>query len=500
MDSTTRNEARQVIAEIRNRQQELSERGDTQAVHHENLSAKVDDLTKAHRVLTERQFTEPTPHGGTSKLNEYVSKSETGGPVHWGPHEATTRLPECMGGHTVRSTEHGLLSDPNPADDWHADLIRLASKRNLARMAQRMSRAGGGRADTPMLDLDLYKHLMRCPAGELKVAMQRSFQDASGSGSEWIPDEFLPSVYQEFETPRRLRALFPEVQVTGNTVLIPRLTVGARPYVKGAISTDDPRKYTSSTPTTADTTISMSGLAVRVIADDAALEDSAVAASTILRREIVAALEDGFEDAMINGDSNATHQDTISSWNARGRWGASGLGGDADHRRLFLGFRAKAADTSATTALSGTMSVANFATMMGVLAERSVGNLVGIVSPEAMVADFLSLTQVLTVDAYGPSATVATGELGQLLGVPLVMSRFMTADLASTGLYTGSGSTTGCLLVDVDAYARYTKRGATVEVDKDITSGAVNMVATIREVMASPDPSGTKNVSFGINL
>ena len=76
----------------------------------------------------------------------------------------------------------------------------------------------------------------------------------------------------------------------------------------------------------------------------------------------------------------------------------------------------------------------------------------------------------------------------------------MTADLASTGLYTGSGSTTGCLLVDVDAYARYTKRGATVEVDKDITSGAVNMVATIREVLASPDPSATKNVSFGINL
>ena len=52
----------------------------------------------------------------------------------------------------------------------------------------------------------------------------------------------------------------------------------------------------------------------------------------------------------------------------------------------------------------------------------------------------------------------------------------------------------------MDAYARYTKRGATVEVDKDITSGAVNMVATIREVLASPDPSATKNVSFGINL
>ena len=507
----TPEQARKTIADIADRQRTLAERGDAYDVKHQQLAKKVDDLTTAHRALTERSFVEPTPHGGDAKLAQYVdrdwTKGASGGPVRWGPGETTTKLPDILGGETVKTVEHGLLSDPEPADQWHADLIKLASTRNLARMAMRLSHKGwdGARhsdpASTPQLDLQLYRHLKRCPSRSLRVAIEKAFYDTAGSGAEWIPDQFIPSVYQEFMVPRRLRALLQVVPVTGNTVLRPRLTVGARPYIKGNISTDDPRKYTASTPTTADTTISMSGLAVRCIVDDAALEDSAIAAGTILRREIVSALDDGFEDAMINGDSNATHQDTaLSSWNIRSRWGASGLGGDADHRRYFLGWRAAAFDASQTTDLSGTMSAANFATMQGSLGERGVGNLIAVVSPEALVTDFLTLSQVLTVDAYGPQATVLTGELGQFLGTPLVMSRFVSADLPATGLYTTAGSTTGVVLADLDAWQRYSKRGATVEVDKEIVSGSVNMVATIREVMDTPDPAATANCHFGFNL
>jgi len=505
----TREEAAKTLGSIKARQDELMSTGRERDAKLEGLDRKVDDVVKAHRVLTERNFTEPEPYGGNAKLDQYVNKgfgsddpnhrTDSAGPVHWGPHEKTVRLPDCLGGATIKTTEHGLLSDPQPADEWHADLVRLASTRNLARMAQRMSKSGRD-ADTPQLDYQLFRHLQRSPSRALRGAIEKAFYDTAGSGAEFIPDGFLPSVYQEFSIPRRLRALLPEVPVTGNTVIRPRLTVGARPYIKGNISTDDPRKYSASTPTTADTTITMSGLAVRTIVDDAALEDSAIAAAAILRRELVSAIDDGFEDAMVNGDSAATHQDTIASWNIRSRWGASGLGGDADHRRYFLGWRAAAVDASESTDLSGSMSVANMAAMRGSLGERGVGNLVAIVSPEALVTDFLTLSQVLTLDAYGSGATVLTGELAQLLGVPLIMSRYVSADLATTGLYTGSGATTGVLLVDLGAWQRYAKRGATVEVDKEIISGAVNMVATVREVMDTPDPAATSNCHWGYNL
>ena len=58
----------------------------------------------------------------------------------------------------------------------------------------------------------------------------------------------------------------------------------------------------------------------------------------------------------------------------------------------------------------------------------------------------------------------------------------------------------GSTLADLDAWQRYSKRGATVEVDKEIVSGSVNMVATIREVMDTPDPAATANCHFGFNL
>ena len=487
-----RTEAIETLNQIRKRQIELNDRGDDLALKTEQIEKKVADLQVAHRAMTEKRFEEPAPYGGNSKLAEYAD-ADTGS-VNWKTRSIKQTLPN---GHTVTGIAHGLLTDPTPADEWHGKLIRDFSTRNLARMAQRMS---GGNANTPNLDLGIFRHLTSCPSPVLKAALTKAFNDSTNTGAEWIPDDFLPSVYQEFQTPRRLRALLTPIQVQNNVLLRPRLTRGARPYIKGQITTDDPRQYTASTPQTDQTSISMAGLSVLINVDDAALEDSAVAAASILRRELVAALEDGFEDAMINGDSAATHQDSISTWNIRSRWGSGGLGTDSDHRKLFLGWRAKAYDSSATTDLSGTMSVANFATLMGVLGERGAGNLISVVSPEAMVTDFLKLSEVLTVDNYGPNATILTGQLASIMGVPLIMSRFMSADLAATGLYTGSGATTSCALIDLDGWQRYVKRGATVEIDKEIKSGTVAMVATIREVMASPDASATKNVSLGFNL
>ena len=46
----------------------------------------------------------------------------------------------------------------------------------------------------------------------------------------------------------------------------------------------------------------------------------------------------------------------------------------------------------------------------------------------------------------------------------------------------------------------FSKRGITVEQDKDITAGAINLVATERVTFDTLDPDATKNVAFGFNL
>jgi len=499
-----RAEAQKKFNEVVKRQQELADRADAATARFEQLDQKVEAVKAAHRVLTERNFTEPEPYGGDSKLRSYINgghKSDDPGHVRLGSGARSITLPN---NEVVKTTQWGLLTDPFPADQWHADLVRMYTMRNLARLAQRMSKAT---PHTPNLDADLVIHMERCPSAPLRQALeahfkavQKTFHDGTNAGSEWIPDEFLPTLYQEFMVPRRLRALLPEVRVNSNVVLRPKLTRGARPYIKGQVTTNDPRKYKAGDITTDNATINLKGLAVLVMADDAAVEDSAIAAATVLRREIVNALDDGFEDYMVNGQGSTSTDSALSSWNTRGRWGSVGLGGADDHRKLGTGFRHRAFETSAATDLAGSISVAKWAGMLADLGERAVGNLVGLVSPEALVTDFLTLSEVLTIQNYGGGATILTGALAQLLGIPLVLTRFLSSDMAATGKYTGSGSTTSCAVFDRDAFQRYVRRGATVETDKDIESGAIKLVATAREVMDTPDSGTTKNVHLGYNL
>lgn len=493
----------------------------------EALDRKVLDLERAHRSLTERNYRDPSPVGGSAgdyQLRSYVVSDDTitpngqrarrgawegfnGARVNLGSYQRSVELPN---GDRASVVEWGLLDDPSVADAWQLELQKMITTRSLARFAMKMTAAKSGRnsfrPSTPSLDAQVYLHLLKCPNPVLRAGLDahfKAFHDAAGSGAEWIPDTFVPDLYREFQIPRGLRALFSVVEITGNTVLRPKVTRGCRPYRKGQITQDDYRHYTGSTPQTADATISMEGLACRVAADDSALEDSALVAAQIIRAEIVDALDSGFEDAYINGDTAATHQDAISSWNIRDRWGSSGLGGSADHRTGILGLRARAFDVAASgavTDLAGTMSVANWQAMRSKLGERGMSRIFGVTSPEALIVDFMTVAQVLTVDTAGADAVINTGALASFVGVPLYLSRFVSADLAATGLYTGSGSTTSAIIADAEALQRYVRRGTTIEVDKDITSGAVNFVATARETLDSPDASGTANVSLGYNL
>ena len=353
---------------------------------------------------------------------------------------------------------------------------------------------------TPKADMKLYNHLQKAPSF-MKDSVNKAFTDNAGVGAEWIPDQFSTDLYQTFQVPRGLRALLPSVQMERETLLIPKLNRGGRPYIKGQI-TDDLAKYQASTIETAQKTVRAKGLATLMNIDDAAGEDSAFAIIPAMSRQIAQDLEDAFEDAMINGDSAASHQDDIANWNIRERWGASGLGSSADHRRLFLGMRATAKDKGSDVDMLGSsFSFAKFMSVVSELGELAVGNKVCVVSPEALVANFLQLDQVVTLEKFGTQATVLTGQLASLAGIPIVMSRFMGADMNASGLYDDiTTNLTGFVVFNTDSWYQYLRRQITVESDKDITSGAIQIVSTMRAVMDSPDASSIKNVAYGYNL
>ena len=210
---------------------------------------QVDDLKKAQRLMTEAVQTVAVPaFGGEARLRSFVKEN---GSIQW---TSETKAIKVAGRGTINTDVPGIL-DSVPANDWHSDLQKIASERAFCRLVM-------SSPHTPKTDLKLYKHLEKAPKS-LAPAIQRSFYDAAGQGAEWIPDQFVPQLTEEFTIPRGLRALFPEVEVDRSTILIPRLQRGGRPYLKGMVSSDSPANYQASTVQTAQSTISIGGLATQ---------------------------------------------------------------------------------------------------------------------------------------------------------------------------------------------------------------------------------------------
>jgi len=398
-------------------------------------------------------------------------------------------------GQTIEVEQAGLFNSA-PVDAWHQELLVLHAARHHVRTI-----LGNGPKDpaaTPSIDKKILRHLAQAPR-EIRGGIEKAISDTASSGAEWIPDNWSPVLYEEYYAPPGIDGLFNTVDIPGPMVM-PYITDVIRPYLAGKMSSDDPAKYTPSTPTSGSTSIEPVKFAGRTMIDDSALEDSIFPLLPEIQRRLGRALRDGYEDAMINGDSTATHQDTIASWNTRSRWGATGLGGAADHRRAFKGLRRIAFDRSATTDQSAGQTIAKvMEEVLGALGERGATDALLLCSPEVFFKKLMTDTNILTVDKAGPAATILNGQIASISGVPLVMTRWLTADLATTGKYTGTGAKSGIIGVSRSEFSHYRRRMTMVEVMKDITIGGYNLVATHRSYFGTLSGASSKVVSFGFN-
>jgi HK97 family phage major capsid protein len=477
------NEAKKVVAEIVKHQRTSSDRMS-------QFEKQVEDLKTAQRKMTEAvaQKNVVRPVGDDTILSKY--RDADGGLVL----KTKSVKVEVDGRGSLTGQQEGLLDAAIPANDWHQELLEQVRERTLARMVMTDPY-------TPKADLKLYKHLMKAPQTILP-SINKAFNDQAGTGSEFIPDEFVSSLYQSFEQRGNIRALLQTVEVDRATILIPRMDRGSRPYIKSQIVSNDPALYQASDIATAQKTINIVGLASRIIVDDAAAEDAAFAMTSLLSSTLSQDIEDAFEDACINGHTAGT-QDDLANWNIRQRWGSTGLGTSGDHRRLFDGMRRLALSTkNSKVDVGGTAATFNnIISGLGQMGEYGVADKVIIVSPEVMVSSIMNMTETKTLDVFGPQASVLQGQIASVLGMPIIMSRFMSSDLNATGVYDNVTKTrSGMLIFARDSYYQYLRRGITVESQKDVRNGGIEIVATLRSTMTSPDADAKKNLCFLYNI
>lgn len=385
----------------------------------------------------------------------------------------------------------GLLDDREVMTEWQRDLQSAVGQRAMLRLCLAPGVA------TPNADAAVVRAASRAPVA-VRDAIFRAFADSSGAGAEWIPDVFSPELFMAFEIPSVFADAFPTTDLTGPTIK-PKITGQPRLYLLGADSTSDqPAILQATQVTTSNQTLAPPTLGMRAVIGMASAEDAALPVVSIVQQMLVKAHADGYEDAMVNGDTAGTHQDAIATWNIRSRWGSSGLGGSNDHRRAFMGFRALAYDRSATVDQSGGQTVAKvLEELVGGLGEYAAGNVLLATSPEVYFKKFATDSNVLTVDKFGPSASILRGAPASLGGRPILLSRFISADLATTGLYTGSGATSGVLAINRESFAHYRRRGPSVDITRTANTQTIEIVATQRKGMDTLTGSSDKVCFWG---
>jgi HK97 family phage major capsid protein len=232
-----------------------------------------------------------------------------------------------------------------------------------------------------------------------------------------------------------------------------------------------PDAYAANEPT-GKATLSAQGHGCSKLMSKDVEEDSIIPILPFVQRDIVRGLAEGREDAILNGDTAGTHEDSDTT-------------SAADRRKLWLGLRAEANDQSNTTDL-GTLSLANLRVMRGAMGKYGVrpADLAFITSVAGYIK-LLGLTEVTTVDKYGSQATVLTGELAKVDGIPVIVSEWARADLNASGVHDGATEdNTVIYLVNRSSYLIGERRRPNVQLLKELYAESDQDALVVRERVA----------------
>ena len=314
----------------------------------------------------------------------------------------------------------------------------------------------------------------------------------SGEGSDWVPTDFSATLIDEVRLQLKVAALHRTITMPTDPYTLPVKIGRSRAYKVSEATADNPTEMRKSQLETSSQTLNAVTVGVATPFSYEIVEDSVVPIIPIVRADIVAALADARENATVNGDTASSHQDTGLS-----------LTNDAQEK-LWDGYRklcptATKIDFDTGTEAFTTANFRNIRKSMGKYGVNPAG-LAYAVSIECYIR-MLGLAEVITVDKYGPQATILSGELGSFDGIPVIVSEFVRNDLNVSGIYDGATTTeTEAILVHRDSYLYGDRRRVTVETDRFPMTQQNVLVATERVQFKLMRPSTDTCIALGYNM
>jgi len=334
---------------------------------------------------------------------------------------------------------------------------------------------------------------------ELAKAVNTS---TTAQGAELIPTGMSGRILERVDLMNVAFGLFEAINMPTNPYEHPVNTGDTQVYSITENTTDNPtlasNAVTASTPPTGNFVFSAKGLGVRVRVSYRALEDAIINLIPYIEDEMFKGMNDGQDDAIINGDDSATHQDSDTH-----------AGSAKLPAKLWKGLRYYGLNAAA-----GGVDFSNgdpsLALMQQVMLESN--KYAAVPSDQAWMMGAKVYTKARTTDGlkvlslndYGPQATVLTGELGQWEGSPIVPAKYCRENLNASGVYDGTTTDRGTIkYVHRPGFKIGLLGQVLLETDRDIENQQQVLVASRWFQFKSPwDPTNAAYpfVSIGYNV
>lgn len=290
----------------------------------------------------------------------------------------------------------------------------------------------------------------------------------TGYGAEWLVTQFSRSFIEEVESELVLPGLHEIVNIPMG---VEKLDLGG-----GAVSStaykisesisDESDKIPTIDHGTRKVTLDPVDIGARELASVQQHEDAALSMSDYIINRLRRAYRAGIEKAIVDGDTAGT-QDSDNTLSR-------------DIRRLWNGYR-KNTNSGNKIDANDLLNVTTFRkALQGMGNYGKPGETVAITNAVGYWKT-VAISEVLTVDKYGTLATILSGEIGRVLGVPIIWSDLVRQDLNESGDYDGlTTDETAVHLVYRDGYVFGLKREAGIETKKDIETQQIVYVVTGR--------------------
>lgn len=312
--------------------------------------------------------------------------------------------------------------------------------------------------------------------------------------SSWVPTDLSSQVLTEHTLSGKIPGVFPSINMLTDPYKVPWAGSPGLAQAAAEPTTDNPSAFTAGDIASNAVTLTAKTINYRIPISVELTED---ALAQVLDRLLVT-LSDGITDTVesmiLNGDTTASHRDSVVT-------------AATDPRKLWMGLRWGAQDRSCTFDFTDTgvdFTEANLLALLAKMGKYGVpaARVPIFVSPKAHVKMLgaTNFPSVVTLDKVGAGAPVMTGAIAFFFGHPVFASQWLADTSDASGADTGASTFGQVVAAAADQWLLGVRTGVTVGTDTYNASGHVELGVRWRGAFAPVMSTSYPIAAHGYNI